>query len=239
MVVMKILIYTVTDFSSNASNCIRLLYDSIDKSEEFDFLVMATKPPEDFFEFKYIVDPIGSPYAGILKFSEKIPEGYDKYIYLDSDILFYGKASDLFTIDKKISIVKESRNMLVEWHRYPYADHQDISLMSETSAINAGTFSFSSYKYFKGVRDLFFPFISGFISDNAKLEQQAFNYFVAKTVEFNLDACFDLTEITQLFAQQFAPSEKKLYHFCGFTGEMSSKYINMKKFNDDYKRRNN
>jgi hypothetical protein len=63
------------------------------------------------------------------------------------------------------------------------------------------------------------------------LEQSSFNYAICKQLDFRLEKTLDLTDKTTLFAQdKDFDNEKIIYHFNGFSNQMSPKYAMMKNF---------
>lgn len=224
---MKTLVYTISDFKPNALDCISLLYKSI-QGNDFDFCVISNKEPKNC-PFQTIIDPIQREYVGFLKYSPKVPSGYDRYLYLDSDILFFDKVNSFFS-EKPFSVVLESLPMSDEWFNY-FRSGEDFS---QYKGINAGSFGFYDYCFLARVRRLFEPFVSGDVHRDARLEQSAFNYAVLKTICGNFSLLEDFSPQSLLFAQGDSPLNKKLYHFCGFSNEMSSKYYKMKQIYDKY-----
>jgi len=77
------------------------------------------------------------------------------------------------------------------------------------------------------------------IDHDVRLEQSIFNLFINLQSNYTLSNCYDITNIVELFASEKNPmSNKKLYHFCGFSNEMSSKFYYMKEFYDKYTQSN-
>jgi hypothetical protein len=179
--------------------------------------------------FNVIIDPIERAYVGFLKYSPRVPSGYDRYLYLDSDILFFDKVNSFF-LEKPFSVVLESLPMSNEWFNY-FRSGEDFS---QYSGINAGSFGFYDYSFLARVRKLFEPFVSGDVHRDARLEQSSFNYAVLKTIGGDFSLLEDFSPQSLLFAQSDSPLNKKLYHFCGFSNEMSSKYYKMKQIYDKY-----
>jgi hypothetical protein len=110
----------------------------------------------------------------------------------------------------------------------------------DNNGLNAGTFCFKNLNFLSLVRSLYEPFISGEPHADARLEQSSYNYAVCKYVAFDFSLCFNLSSVVKLFASDcwFTP-EKKLYHFCGFSNEMFSKFIKMSNFLNEKQRRHN
>jgi lipopolysaccharide biosynthesis glycosyltransferase len=231
---MKTFLYTVSDFKNGALECIDLLIDNL-KDRDFDFAIISNKNTD--CKYDVIIDSKDYQYIGFLKYSEKIPEGYDQYIYLDSDILYFGEIKDLFNESKEFSIVKEKLLMSNEWFKYPYNNSFDyINEANSNLGLNAGTFCYKNISFLNSVRELYTPFISQDIHLDARLEQSSYNLALSKSVDFDFSKCHDLTDKTVLFADQYPFSkEKTIYHFCGFSNEMNSKFFKMKNFYDNIK----
>lgn len=231
---MKILVYTVSDFKSNALDCINLMISCFTKIN-FDFKIVTNKS-----EYKnnkdVIFDETSYKYIGFLKYSKNIPHGYDKYIYLDSDILYFDDVENLFS-EKKYSCVIEELPMNHEWFLYKKHDHEYLEKIKLLNGFNAGTFSFEDINFLKQIRNYFEPYVTQDVHFDARLEQSSYNYALSKNINFDLNNIYDLTKITQLFAdtKQYTYN-KKLYHFCGFSNEMQSKFFKMKNFYDTIKR---
>jgi hypothetical protein len=238
---MKILLYTISDFKPFALECIELLLKSIIQDIDYDFIILSNSLPKIFTNFNVIIDDTKtSNYIGYLKYSPKIPKNYDYYIYLDSDILYFDKISKLLPINKNFTIVKENSRILKnDWYYFHYIDTQDDYVLQQSEAMNAGSFAFYKDKcsYISEIYELYkkFTHINNTCHSNAKLEQSIYNYVINKMNNFDLSHCHDITDQTILFAANKKPEDnKKLYHFCGFTNEMESKYRKMKIFYDRY-----
>lgn len=231
---MKILLYTVSDFKSNALDCIRLMLSCFTEIN-FDFKIVTNVKEYEQYE-DIIFDDNRYNYIGFLKYSKNIPAGYDKYIYLDSDVLYFDNVNNLFS-EKKYSCVIEELPMNHEWFLYKNHEHEYLEKIKLLNGFNAGTFSFDDINFLKQIRDCFEPFVSQNVHSDARLEQSSYNYILSKNINFNISNIHNLTEMTQLFAdtKQYT-SNKKLYHFCGFSNEMQSKFIKMKNFYDTIKR---
>lgn len=231
---MKTLLYTVSDFKNHAIDCIDLLINNI-KDYDFDFAIVSNQNID--CKYKIILDEKKYEYIGFLKYSEQIPNGYNQYIYLDSDILYFGHSKDLVDDSKEFSIVKEKLLMNNEWFKYPYNDSFEyINKSSSNLGLNAGTFAYKNISFLQNVRNLYEPFISQDIHLDARLEQSSYNFALSHAVDFDFNRCHDLTNKTVLFADQHEFStEKSIYHFCGFSNEMNSKFLKMKRFYDNIK----
>jgi alpha-N-acetylglucosamine transferase len=237
---MRTLVYTISNFSPNASDCIDLMYSSLKINKNTDFCVIAnTNPPNDF-RFKTIVDERVSRdcYVGFLKYSDMVPKEYAQYVYLDSDILYFGEIDQLYS-NKQLSIVRDHGSMTSTWFYYKNHDLQDLDRMKITQAVNAGSFAFKDISFLKRVRSLYEPYIEHNLVNNAILEQASFNYVIAKIGNFSFEHFHDLTDMSLLYASKKELVENKcLYHFCGFKNSMIEKYQEMKNLYDKYQRKN-
>ena len=232
-----ILVYTVSDFKPQADQCINMMVDSL-KKDNFDFCVITNKNPPSNFKHNVVVDTNNYDYVGFLKYSEKIPENYDYYVYLDSDILCFEKPSNLIT-KKKFSSVLEGRafgNKLKSnshWHKYNFCSFDQKQKLLKFPDLNAGFFSFkkSELDFIKQVKVFFESHVSLISHKNAMLEQSSFNYAIAQYCDFDISNIEDFSDFVVMFADGSTKfSNKYIYHFCGFTNEMKSKQRLMKKF---------
>lgn len=239
----KILLYTISDLKTHSINCIDLLLSSIIKDINFDFLILTNK---NINTSKYAVayDIAGSShhqYIGYLKYlTYLIPNDYDYYIYLDSDILYFDNISKLLPKNKLFSVVKESGSKVKdsEWYYFKHTPKEDDFKLREMVALNAGTFVFhnSQKDNIHKMYELYSKYSNGDMHHDVRLEQAIYNYIVYRSTDYNEENLYDLTNMTQLFASNYSPQEnKKLYHFCGFTNEMTTKYNSMKNFYEKYK----
>ena len=223
---MKILVYTVSDFKPNAIDCIKLLYDSLKcKNKNFDFLIISNKHPDKECPFDYVIDTDFNSWVGFLKFSSLLPEGYDKYIYLDSDVLFFEKLDDLI---KKDCIAEEVVSMGEKFFCYNGSTAQEKEEMKTMVGINSGTYCFSNREFASDIQKLFKEKIINDVVENLLLEQSSFNYYIFKKRKEGKE----FKKILVQFHCTIDSYDKniKIYHFCGFSNEMSSKYIRMKNF---------
>lgn len=243
----KILIYTVSDFKEKAVECIEMLFESFLENDEpnVDLAIISNtknKPYKKINKKIHVIyddDPHSEEFVGFLKFSDKIPDGYDYYIYLDSDILFYGKSTDLYKMNYDFSMVREHWvRMNNPWFCYKYAPQEDLLKMETLDGINSGTFGFKQLSFLKKVRDLYVKHITEKnVMKNIMLEQSSFNYALCKELDFNFEKVLDLTDKTLLFAQKGdVQKEKIIYHFNGFLNQMMSKYTMMKEFSSKIKK---
>ena len=233
---MKILVYTISDFKPFAINCIDLLFSNLvlDNRSQIDFCIVTSKEHSKNIpdiNVNVVVDDFSPKYIGFLKYSKSIPIGYGAYIYLDSDIIDFGSPVDLISSDKKFSTVSENLLMSNEWFKYNNAAQNHLPLFEGMNGLNAGSFCFKDILFLEKVRNLYEPFVTGDVHSDARLEQSSFNYAICQETNFDLSCCFDLSPITRLFASDYKRThDKKLYHFCGFSNEMASKFYKMKSF---------
>lgn len=221
---MKTLVYTCSDFSPLAKECIDLLYSSIHNKSKFDFAVVtnSVNAPKTF---NIIYDDSKVNYVVDLRYSAKIPNNYDRYIYLDSDILFYGDIELLYDTNIEHSIVNEFLMMDSDWCSYPFSDSTHKNKEKSLKGLNSGTFTFTDTSFLSEVRALLSKDTKSTPMESAKFEQSSYNYAICKKLNYDFSKAYDLNPIVQLFAHQHPISiEKKLYHFNGFSGGMDIKY---------------
>jgi hypothetical protein len=164
-----------------------------------------------------------------------LPKNYDYYVYLDSDILYFGKIADLLPIDRGLSIVKENHMMNNSWFAYPHATKEHSKLFSSINGINAGTFVYTNPSFLETVRQLYITNIKSNYIENAKLEQSSFNYALCLLSSFKFNKYYDISNICQLHSKHNSFSNKKLlYHFCGIDQTMKTKYTIMENFYKNY-----
>jgi len=237
---MKILLYTISDFKPYSVECINLLLSSIEGDMHYDFAVISNNKSKIDTNLDIILDTdLNSRYVGYLKYSPKIPTTYDYYIYLDSDILYFDKISNLLPISKNFTIVQENNQINKnDWYYFKYLkDPEEDLILQNSKAVNAGSFAYSknNLEAIKEIYYLYKTYYQNNMFHDVQLEQSIYNYIVNKTNNFDLSNCKDITDTTLLFASNKQPrSDKKLYHFCGFTNEMESKYRSMKKLYELY-----
>lgn len=230
---MKILLYTISNFVEGASECINLLLKSLqinNKNHTFDFVVLANKIlSNNHHNLQVIIDdnPIYNKYIGFIKYSQLLPKNYNYYIYLDSDILYFGNILNLLSIDKSYAIVKENYKMSHSWFAYKYAPQDHCKLFDNIFGINAGSFSYSDTSLLDMVRKLYLPYIQSDYIENAKLEQSSFNYALCLLSNFNLDQYKHFEDICYLHAKNTLIQNKQLYHFCDINQSMKNKAKNM------------
>ena len=239
---MKILCYTITDFKQGSLECIDLLYSSLllNNHDNFDFYVVSNIKPA--FKIKYpliLASDLKSFNIIYTKYTELLPDTYDYYIYLDSDILFFDKLESIIS-DKDYSIVTEKKIGQIKdnpWFAYRNATNEEKLDFTKIAPINAGTFAFSKFTILNYIRSIFLNNIFTQFSaiENVQFEQSCFNYSIYKLCGINYDSCYDISDKIELFAKTI--TNKQVYHFCGFTNEMASKYIRMKNFYDQYQNR--
>lgn len=227
---MKRLVYTVSDFTPGCVEAIKLLHSSLltkNKADTFDFAVIGTAKPPEGFPFRVYLAPFdGITYAGWLKYSIAVPQGYDRYIYMDSDILFYDNL-DLFN-GSDLVLLEEELKMNSPWHCFDY----EVG-MENQNGICAGLFSYSKdCTIIAEMQELLsqLPNPVGIAQiDQARLEQQCFNYVV--WVVF-VGEYANISPIVQMGVGKHATDGKTIFHFCGFTGSMEGKAQKMKNFDE-------
>jgi hypothetical protein len=233
---MKILLYTISDFKERSIECIDLLLSGIIFDISVDFIILSSSRIHHT-NHKIVYTDQESNYIGSLKYSPSVPNNYDYYIYLDSDILYFDKISKLININKKYTLVYENTKIHKNpWWYFKYSD-TDTTPLEQSQALNAGSFAFSQseYKILNDIYTTYQNYATNNIGKNAQLEQSIFNYYIYKYLNFNTDHVHDITNITQLFASDYPlQNNKKLYHFCGFTNTMTSKYQKMKEKYDQF-----
>lgn len=226
---MRVLVYTATDFNEESHKCIDMLVANMTLPGNVDFCVMSNKPGPEGFSHKVVVDPKDYLYGGFLKYSELIPKGYDYYLFLDPDIIYFGNPMDLIDPTKDFTIVTEGyHDMSREWFQYKRAPNVDRLKFAMLKGLNAGTFGFKDLGFTVKIRSLFEPHIQTILLDDAILEQSSYNYGICLATNFEMDRCHDIAQKVQLFAgyNEFNLS-KQLHHFCGFNKSMVDKYREM------------
>lgn len=237
----KYLVYTISDLRESSINCIDLLYQSlIQLNNNFDFYVITNNINYNNFTFSnnYNIiydDVINSSYIGWLKYTDKLPDNYEYYFYLDSDILCYENLENLISNGKNISLVKEVENLMsYEWFSYPFASIDDKCIFNAINGINAGSFVFTNKDFLKQVLENKYKSIDidkADIEYQAKFEQSCFNH---ACFNFLLNKEYhDITSLVQL-RPNGEINEKKIYHFCNWQGFMDGKYSRMKGFHEKY-----
>lgn len=228
---MKTLLYTVSDFSQNAEDCINLLFNGIEKDQNIDFCVVSNRPSPPGFKYKTITVDTPSNYIGYLKYCADIPDA-DQYLYLDSDILFFGSIDNVFSKDKDLSLVVEDFPLTNEWFSYHISNKESIP--SNVFGLNAGTFAFKDKKILSQITEKINTHFDETNSAriNAMLEQSLFNEFMSEKYNYDWSLTKDLTGIAKLHIPDncIYDSKVQIYHFCGWTGNMTSKYARMVNF---------
>jgi hypothetical protein len=160
------------------------------------------------------------------KYSDVLPEGYDNYIYLDSDILVDDKISSIIK-DGMINVVPE-QNLVGEnfWHKPEFCTDEE-KYIYEKRALNAGTFSFPDKSFVEGVKKALLDNITTIGGNFAPFEQSCFNY-CAHIFDYDLN----FLNCVKLHCHDNTKKEEgiKIYHFCGYSGSMIGKYRAMEKF---------
>lgn len=239
---MKICLYTVSNFNPGSLDCINLLIDSI-TDNDYNFYILSNNTFYSNTNYNIVYDTtIVSDYVGYLKYSPNIPKDYDYYVYLDSDILLFDKISSLVCANKEFSIVREkclvSENK--EWFYFNHIlDREDIYKIQNAQALNAGSFAFrhDQFSVIEKIYTYYKTYHNHNTNHNVRLEQGIYNFVINKHSDYQLKNCYDITDKAVLFAsnKEFIDN-KTLYHFCGYTNEMITKYNNMKAFYDKYKK---
>jgi len=227
----RTLVYTVSDFSEKAAECVDLLFDGIEKNEYLDFCVVSNKPSPAGFKYKTIVVETTSNYIGHLKYYTGLPDA-DRYLYLDSDILFFGHVDNAFSENFDLSVVVEDFSLNMEWFSY-HVSNKD-KLPSGVFGLNGGTFAFKDRNFLIGMNEKINEHFNSRYSPhlNALLEQSLFNEAVGETCNYDWSLVNNLTEIARLHVLDSCIYDSKIqiYHFCGWTGGMGSKYSRMLNF---------
>jgi len=233
---MNTLVYTCNDLSKNSPSlgCLELLYQSLltkNNTTEFEFLVLTNnKNAEQISHTVVYDDEFGEVFPGYLKFTRKLPSGYDRYLYLDSDILFYEKIENVMPSDSPICVMKESECPMFDsdWHRYHQLDENTLRSHANKWCVNSGQFSFkresnlteSVRRYLFVNRDLVYS------HDHAKNEQSSFNRYL-------LDV-WDAVDFSKFGDRVTLTPEiettKSIFHFAGFSSGMQSKLHRMNNF---------
>lgn len=232
---MKILTYTLCDFKTDALNAVELLLDSLIDDIDSDFLIISNTDKISKSKYPILID---QSYESILsvKFSKYLPRNYDCYIYFDSDILYLNKLSNLISNEKDFTIVKEQRKMTEKWFFYKNHSPDHLRLIqNQKHGINSGFFVCKDIDFIDLCRSLqdteLQQYNSKVFQHTSFAEQSSFNYALMLATNFNLsEKCFDFTNNCILFAHKYPIKDKHyMYHFCGLTGEMESKYKKMQK----------
>ena len=227
----KTLVYTVSDFSQYAEECINMLVENMEITENIDFCVVANKSPSSSFKHDVIQTSHNSNYIGFLKYFPKLPD-YEQYIYLDSDILLFGSPLKLISDKTNFSIVVEKKGKLRDaWHSFHISDKQTIP---DAYGLNAGTFAFKDKQFLIEINNLlkaqYKPNYSK--TQNARLEQSIFNSLVGEKCNFNWAEFTELSDTTKLHVPsgfEYNPNIQ-IYHFCHWNGNMLTKYQRMNDF---------
>ena len=247
---MKICLYTISDLNPESIQCVDMLYDSIfsqtiNKQYNIDFYVVSNKLPTHYIKYNCILSEYNDAHIVYSRYTSNLPSGYDKYIYLDSDILFFDDILSIIDNRYDFGLVTEGDIgcMNSDWWRYPFCKQEDIEIFDSLKGINSGTFVLSNKEYLTEVSKLFIPYLHLWKtkdgSENAMFEQSCFNYFIAKKCGASLDNCYLLTDKIELHCADKPPSHKKIHHFTGFGFGMSKKLKYMQKFKSMYENQYN
>jgi hypothetical protein len=232
----KIFIYTCSDFSEKALECSVMLFDSIkahNEPEEFVFSIICTDFPKKEIgrDIEIIVDDSSNGYPGWLKYSKKIPKNFNRYLYLDSDILCFENVNKLFEDGYDFSVLYEDCYMNPDstWHFFPHCSEEEKLEMSKIHCINAGHFCFSNTSFIDTLNKLRHKYAldQNSIREQARTEQSLFNY-----VMFLQSKEKKIKDITSFIEQGARTNitDKKIYHFFGFEGNMINKFSWMENF---------
>ncbi len=237
----KKLVYTVSDLEESSIGCIHLLYNSLlltNSESDFDFLVITNNKAQSNLNRQWMVVKVEctKTFVGWARyFDDVIPTGYENYYYFDSDILCYESLDNLKSFDSEFSFMFEEGIISTDWHLYPFSTESEIKEFKKNRALNSGTFVFKNLELLKEVRCLFnkFDFNTKSSEKHAQFEQSCFNYVVYK--KYLNRNIFRLDELIKLFPEEL--TSHNIYHFCGFTGNMNSKYERMMEFDKIYRRK--
>lgn len=228
----KKLVYTVSDLRETSIGCINLLYESLlkkNKKSDFDFAVVTNADTSRFElnpDFITIQQQMHYSYVGWLKFTNKLPDNYDSYLYLDSDILCFDYLEELMS-EADVTIVYEDLPMTNEWFWYNNASPEEKALMLESKGINAGTFGFREMNFMNRLYDTMnqYDFSLTPTLEQAKMEQRILNYVMLTEIQTKKPQ--DITKKVLLHAKEEYGAHT-IYHFCGFDGHMDKKFARMK-----------
>jgi hypothetical protein len=235
----KTLVFTVSDLRETSIGCINLLYESLLKKnsrDDFDFAVVTNIDnnvvPNLNRDFIFINQPMSYSYIGWLKFTNQLPNGYDYYLYLDSDILCF-ESLEYIKGDAEITVVYEEIPMTNEWFWFNDATDEEKELMLNHKGINAGTFGFRNMDFMNKLSETMskYNFSQTPTLEQAKFEQTILNYVMFNQLQHNKPK--DITEKVLLHAKEELNSHT-IYHFCGFDGHMDKKFSRMKIVTDKF-----
>lgn len=237
---MKICLYTISDLNAESIQCVDMLYDSIfsqeiNKQYNIDFYIVSNKLPNKNIKYNCILSEYGDSHIVYSRYTSNLPSGYDKYIYLDSDILFFDDILSIIDNRYEFGLVTEGTigSMNEAWWKYPFSNEEDTQIFKSLKGINSGTFVLSNKEHLTEVSKLFIPYLHLWQNkdgnENAMFEQSCFNYFIAKKCGITLNNCYILTDKVELFCADKPPNHKKIYHFTGFGLGMSKKLEYMQK----------
>ncbi len=229
----KKLVYTISDLRESSIKCVDLLYQSLKKeNKDFDFFVVTSSDFTNLDKpYKFLYEYLDSSYVGWLKYTPNLPEGYDAYIYFDSDILCYESLDNLIG-DSDFSLVCEKLTMSSRWFSYPFASEDEKNDFKTIKGINAGTYVFKNLEFIDKVRENY-KFYNKNLDHKkqAMFEQSCFNYALYEYVKTN--SFYDISKYVKLFAKNEVLDET-IYHFCGYEGFMDNKLQRMIQFDNLY-----
>jgi len=238
---MRILLYTVSDFSPYAEKCIKLLFGNIIPESNVDFCVITNGTPPSKFEYNTIKVDLDVNFTGILKFYPCLPK-YDAYVFLDTDILYFERTSKLINDQNDYTIVRDNDRMIIDqWCSYHITDKSILN--KDICGLNSGTFAFVDTKFLEDITEIIQRYYSSNNTPrvNAKYEQSAYNIFMGEKCGYDWKKYYDITDSVKLFATHDTLLQENinLYHFCGgntagkfngWHGHMFHKYRKMCSF---------
>lgn len=243
---MKTLVYTCNDLR-HSTPCVDLLYSSLMEHNEkgsFDFAVLCDDRNHERVDYEVLYDYSYPPqFTGSLRYSSLIPKGYDYYLYLDSDILFYDKIENVLPVDGKcVNAVWEGQDLMYKscWHNHGFEEKITPS-DHDKPCINSGQFSFTGQcDLLSQVRDnmMSLPIFADKdhnypVHECAMYEQSSFNYTLLgmwNDVDFHR-----MTNRVSLRPESETNFRKTVFHFNGFHEGMTRKHHRMCSFAQHYK----
>lgn len=216
---MKILVYTISNNNLFNIECIKLLKKSLDlNNQNFDFLVL-TNSDIKIENVNCIKTEFTDTDIVYSRYSKVVPDGYDVYVYLDADILFFDKITKIISENKDYSIVIENDKIIktknCRWYAYPFYENQQQLL--QLPALNSGTFVFKDTLLLKIVRSLFIEKIHLFKShvEHMQFEQSCFNFAITNILDQNYHKSLFISDKIKLFSCRIDKliDNINIYHF--------------------------
>lgn len=239
---MKILVYTCNDLQHSLP-CVDLLYNSLLKnntSDSFDFAVVCNNRSHQKVDYNVLYDEsYPQQFVGFTRYSSVIPSGYDFYLYLDSDILFYDKIENVLPSEYNgICVATEGNNLMINspyWHSYGYVDKINKK-GNHRPCVNSGEFSFGkSSNLLSMVRENLMSLYSHEFDSMtcAMYEQSSYNYTM-----IDLWDCVNTSKLTSKlsFCPEKDSHDKTIFHFAGFQEGMIHKHQRMMNFIQTHKK---